>query len=42
MKTVPNASFFVKDTDCRYVLANTFHLSMEHDTHRRHLQPVAS
>jgi hypothetical protein len=28
MKAVPNASFFVKDTDCRYVLANAFHLSI--------------
>lgn len=28
MKTVPNASFFVKDTDCRYVLVNAFHLSI--------------
>jgi AraC-like DNA-binding protein len=28
MKAVPNASCFVKDTDCRYVLANAFHLSI--------------
>ncbi len=28
MKAVPNASFFVKDTDCRYVLANAFHLGI--------------
>ena len=28
MKAAPNASFFVKDTDCRYVLANAFHLSI--------------
>jgi AraC-like DNA-binding protein len=28
MKAVPNASFFVKDLDCRYVMANAFHLGI--------------
>lgn len=28
MKAVPNASFFVKDVHCRYVLANDFHLGI--------------
>ncbi len=28
MKTVPDASFFVKDVHCRYVLANAFHLGI--------------
>jgi len=28
MKTVSDASFFAKDTQCRYVLSNTFHLAL--------------
>lgn len=28
MKAVPNASFFVKDAQCRYVLANAFHFGI--------------
>jgi len=28
MKTVPDASFFVKDAQCRYVLCNAFHLAL--------------